>query len=716
MLLAGLLGPALVACDGGEGDEGEGEEGEGEEGEGEEGEGEEGEGEGEGPTGALRFNEVGCRSDFAEVRNTGDVAIDGEVYVTDDVADPTHRAAIATPLAAGARAITSPAGFGFACDETLSLVHNGVVVDVVTVDVTAADASFGRLPDTTGAFVETTPTPGAENVAYVDVTAAVFDPFVAADVDARIDITLPEASETSLREDGYTYVEGTFAYTPSTSTLPATGPLTVAFRKKGKIGSFRDFDQKMAWKIDFNRFVDGQTFLGLGKLNLNNLVQDSSTVHEWMAYEMFRRAEVPAPRQGWARVFVNGVDAGPYLLLEALDDGPFLRRELPSTRALFEGEYGEDLFDGSAENFDLDGGDPAAVADLAAFVDAVNAAPAGGLYGAIDDVLDWDQVLRMMATEVFIGHWDGYGPTRNNYYLHLDDDGIWRMAPWGVDQTFDYDWPLYDGQGLLLQGCLADTSCRPLWEAALLQVAADAQAMLSEGFADDVFALADENVIRFADDPRREWDPNNIPALAESAIAFMERRIEAVNDELACTQNANADVDGDGFACSLDCDEGNAAIHFGAAEVCDDRVDQDCNGRLDDGADCPDCVFDDAAGRPLLFCRQGLTYADSVARCEQQGLRLVSIVDAADNDAVFAVARSWFGENAYWIGFDDVENEGVFAWSDGRSWVAGADDPFTAWAPGEPNDSGGEDCAHVWGFDQTWNDIPCDVGFAAVCE
>jgi hypothetical protein len=74
-----------------------------------------------------------------------------------------------------------------------------------------------------------------------------------------------------------------------------------------------------------------------------------------------------------------------------------------------------------------------------------------------------------------------------------------------------------------------------------------------------------------------------------------------VRAELACTQDPNADTDGDGFSCSLDCNEGDPTVHFGAAEVCSDHVDQDCNGRLDDAADCPDCVEDAGAGRPLLY-------------------------------------------------------------------------------------------------------------------
>jgi hypothetical protein len=51
------------------------------------------------------------------------------------------------------------------------------------------------------------------------------------------------------------------------------------------------------------------------------------------------------------------------------------------------------------------------------------------------------------------------------------------------------------------------------------------------------------------------------------------------------------DLDGDGFACQLDCDEEDPSVHPGAAELCDGR-DNDCDGAVDEG---------DAVGAPLWY-------------------------------------------------------------------------------------------------------------------
>jgi spore coat protein CotH len=93
-------------------------------------------------------------------------------------------------------------------------------------------------------------------------------------------------------------------------------------------------------------------FLGLQALVLDNLLQDKSMIRERVAMAFLRRFGVPASREAFATVFVNGQYAGLYAMVEEVD-GVFAQRALGDANgALFEyrwlrpyfGEYlGDDL-------------------------------------------------------------------------------------------------------------------------------------------------------------------------------------------------------------------------------------------------------------------------------------------------------------------------------------------------------------------------------------
>ena len=82
---------------------------------------------------------------------------------------------------------------------------------------------------------------------------------------------------------------------------------------------------KPALRVDFNRYVKDQEFLGLTSLVLKNSVQDPSFLHERLSMLLFRRMGIPAPREAYARLYVNDQYAGLYIIVEPIDK-KFLRR------------------------------------------------------------------------------------------------------------------------------------------------------------------------------------------------------------------------------------------------------------------------------------------------------------------------------------------------------------------------------------------------------
>ncbi|MEN9577127.1 MAG: hypothetical protein RJA70_136 [Pseudomonadota bacterium] len=352
----------------------------------------------------------------------------------------------------------------------------------------------------------------------------------------RIDLTVSEASEAALRADPRTYVAARFEFADSKGRV---GPLEIGVRAKGRAGSYRSFDKKMAFKLDFNRLERGQKLFGLGKLNLNNMVQDPSGVREWLSYRIFGNQGVPVPRTGYARVYVNKVEFGVYLTLESTDDAGFLKRHFPSTSVLYEGGYGQDLFAGSEAEFEEDAGaDPERIA-LRRLTNLLAQASAQDAYESLAVAVHWDEVIAAMATELFVGHGDGYALARNNYFLHFDGDGRVSLIPWGTDKTLTRARGLKEGSGLLFSACVGDSDCRRAYGFALGRVSRNAKEFLATD-VEELRGLGARLAREMATESRSRHDPGLVRTRVEETIGFLESQISDVEALLGCPNDKHA--------------------------------------------------------------------------------------------------------------------------------------------------------------------------------
>ena len=224
--------------------------------------------------------------------------------------------------------------------------------------------------------------------------------------------------------------------------------------------------------------------------------------------------------------------------------------------------------------------------------------------------------------------------------------------------------------------------------------------------------------------------------------AAIDYNDDAIADSLSCVDNRCVAIfhvaTGESCVAGVDiCDRGECASFASPTEtVCGDVV------LLDDGAacrpditgircdvgvrclpstptstehTCQDCTDDDDDARPLLWCGRPRTYDEAQAVCAAADMRLVAVRDAADNEAIAVRAQTQFGSGLYWLGLDDIDEEGTFTWSDGRVWHVGDVEPFAAFQAGEPNNFNGlEHCVQT--FAGGWNDNRCTEHFATVCE
>jgi hypothetical protein len=349
--------------------------------------------------------------------------------------------------------------------DRVAVAWQGREIDAVVVPAGRADTAWARFPDGGATWaVSARPTPGRTNGARPPDDA---DPSDALFQDGRVldfEIFLDAAALQGLADDPRTDVAAAFAYGEARFDA-------VAARIKGGYGSTRAIDQKCAFKLDLNQF-DDHRLRGLEALTVNNLVQDPSYVHESLSYELFRAAGVPAPRVGWARLWVNGRLHGLMLNVETVDDRFLDRWFADNDGYLFEGAYGADFVDGY-EYFEVDEGPDEDLSSISAVTALVAGTPSEPGLNALEKRVDMDNLITVMAVEAVSLHWDGY-TTSNNYRMYLDPDTQrFTMIPWGTDQTFYDVWfGPYDGYGRLFTYCLAVPSCRDRYDAELRRVAA----------------------------------------------------------------------------------------------------------------------------------------------------------------------------------------------------------------------------------------------------
>jgi hypothetical protein len=301
-----------------------------------------------------------------------------------------------------------------------------------------------------------------------------YDPSVVVDINLQIaDITQVSCDAWAPRP----YVPATFtlSYTQTVrgkTSVTSFGPWQIGVHAKGWYGSFRCLENdKAGLKLKFSS--SSQRINGIKKITLNNMVQDGSMSHEALSYEVFRSMDIAAPRTGYARLTVNGVYKGMYLNIETYDDVS-LARWFPKTTHLYEGSYGgfydwTTVADAYGPHYEVDEGDELNRTNLQTLLNTAQNT-SSGWYARMAPIANLEQMTQVWALEAYLGHWDGYSQfITNNYYLHVDGNGVFTMHPWGMDQSLNWA-NLYDGspQHFIFNGCVTDPICSSMYTDALL--------------------------------------------------------------------------------------------------------------------------------------------------------------------------------------------------------------------------------------------------------
>ncbi|WP_419888884.1 CotH kinase family protein [Paenibacillus xylanexedens] len=118
-------------------------------------------------------------------------------------------------------------------------------------------------------------------------------------------------------------------YISANITINGTTIENVGIRPKGN-SSLRqvagdDTTDRYSFKIKFDEYVKDQTWMGLDKLVVNNMISDNSYMKEYLSYDIMSYIGVDAPLFAFSDISVNGETWGLYLAVEDIDSGYLAR-------------------------------------------------------------------------------------------------------------------------------------------------------------------------------------------------------------------------------------------------------------------------------------------------------------------------------------------------------------------------------------------------------
>jgi spore coat protein CotH len=317
----------------------------------------------------------------------------------------------------------------------------------------------------------------------------------------------------------------------------------IGVRIKGE-GSKRTLEEKAAFKLKFDEFVPKQSFHGLRRMTLNNMVEDPSFLAERLAFHFFRAQKLPAPRCNNALVFVNGQFFGVYANVEA-EDKTFLRRWFESDAGNLYEEGQVDFEPGKEAAFDLETNEEANDrSDLVALIAAVAAAKPASFLTDLGTQLDATHFLAFTAAEAAVNQWDMYAYTvfyPNNFRIYREPLAQkFVMLPWGMDMSMK---PFRDTgkphievfelaregdsengkitAGRIFQGCLNSPACRAAYAEVVKTTATAYEAAGLRALAEKYHAQIAAEVGK---DLRQEYSAAEVVAGYQSLLKTIQER------------------------------------------------------------------------------------------------------------------------------------------------------------------------------------------------
>lgn len=264
-------------------------------------------------------------------------------------------------------------------------------------------------------------------------------------IDVNIEIDPEVYEEMKANAANEEYVKANITYNGYTLN-------NVAIRPKGN-SSLRDViksnGDRFSFKVDFDKYIDGQNLFGITKINLNNLFSDDTLMSEYLGYEMLEDIGAATPHTTYVSLSINGEYFGLYLSVEAIDEF-FLKENYGN----FDGELykpdmgvGSDLAYISDDPDDYTGITPQDedkstdnnFIKLVKTISMINKNGGETEEYNLSDILNVDSFLKYLAFSTATIHLDSYqSGMYHNYYLYFNTDTEkFEWITWDLNMLFN---------------------------------------------------------------------------------------------------------------------------------------------------------------------------------------------------------------------------------------------------------------------------------------
>lgn len=231
----------------------------------------------------------------------------------------------------------------------------------------------------------------------------------------------------------------------------------VAIRTKGNssLSMVKKMDSdRYSFKIEFDHYDNSESYYGLDKLSLNNIIQDPTYMKDYLSYHMMNEIGIAAPLSSFVNITVNGEDFGFYVAVEGVEESLIERNYGSVSGKLYKPDNNEvgnkggidrnmqkssvslqyiddnldsynDIWDGAI--FDI------TESDKYRLLESIKKLNNGE---DLNTVVDIESVLKYFVVHNFVLNFDSYtGNMQHNYYLY-ENEGQLSVIPWDYNLSF----------------------------------------------------------------------------------------------------------------------------------------------------------------------------------------------------------------------------------------------------------------------------------------